>query len=459
MGLGMLLADDGHQVTIFERDPEPPPADGDAAWGKWERRGINQFRLLHSFLARYHRIVATELPRLLAQMRRDGALESNVMRTTPDFVTGGWRDGDERYDMITGRRPVMERAVAAAADATPGITIRRGVSVSALVTGPAARPGTVHVTGVRTDEGGEVPGDLIIDAGGRRSALPSWLEEAGAAPLPEEREDGGFIYFGRHFRSSDGSIPFALGAPLQEHGSISSLTLPADQGTWGVGLVARADDRALWGLRDPAAFDRTVRALPTVAHWLDGDPIDDGVAVMAKIEDRIRHLRRDGNVLATGVVPVADAWACTNPSLGRGASIGMLHATVLRDTLRDTGLDQPWVFAEQFADRTSALVEPWYRTSVAFDRGRLGEMAAMAAGQPHGDVPDDYGRVKALQAAMMKDPDCFRAFLDMANVLALPDDILARPGTAGKVAEFGRAWRDEPLVGPDRADLIQLVNQ
>ena len=30
--------------------------------------------------------------------------------------------------------------------------------------------------------------------------------------------------------------------------------------------------------------------------------------------------------IATGIVPVGDAWACTNPSSGRGITFGLLHA-------------------------------------------------------------------------------------------------------------------------------------
>jgi 2-polyprenyl-6-methoxyphenol hydroxylase-like FAD-dependent oxidoreductase len=41
----------------------------------------------------------------------------------------------------------------------------------------------------------------------------------------------------------------------------------------------------------------------------------------------------DGEPVITGLAALGDAWACTNPSLGRGASIGLLHACALRDLL------------------------------------------------------------------------------------------------------------------------------
>jgi 2-polyprenyl-6-methoxyphenol hydroxylase-like FAD-dependent oxidoreductase len=44
-----LLARNGHRVTVFERDPDPPPAVERAteAWDGWHRRGVKQVRLPH----------------------------------------------------------------------------------------------------------------------------------------------------------------------------------------------------------------------------------------------------------------------------------------------------------------------------------------------------------------------------------------------------------------------------
>ena len=95
------------------------------------------------------------------------------------------------------------------------------------------------MTGVRTEDGSEITADVVIDASGRRSGLASWLVAAGARPPLEELEDSGFIYYGRHYRSKDGSLPVSLGGALQNYGSISSLTLGADNGHWAVIITAR----------------------------------------------------------------------------------------------------------------------------------------------------------------------------------------------------------------------------
>ena len=115
--------------------------------------------------------------------------------------------------------------------------IRRGVAVSGLSTNDHRRPGIPHVTGVVTEHDGTIAADLVVDAGGRRSALPAWLEAIDARQPTEERDDSGFVYYGRHFRSPDGSVPPCKNKILTHHDSLSILTLPADNGTWGVGFV------------------------------------------------------------------------------------------------------------------------------------------------------------------------------------------------------------------------------
>jgi 2-polyprenyl-6-methoxyphenol hydroxylase-like FAD-dependent oxidoreductase len=457
MGLALLLARDEHEVTVLERDRQPAPEDWEQAWSDWERKGVNQFRLPHLFLPRYRQILESDLPDVAAALDRDGALRVNPVNDAPDTMTGGTRDGDDRYQMLSGRRAVVERSVASVAENTPGLTIRRGVAVVGLLPGAEAINGVPHVRGVRTSEGEELGADLVIDCGGRRSALPAWLDGLGARPPREQLDDSGFTYLGRHFRSRHGGMPVALGGFLQTFGSISVLTLPADNDTWSVTLVARAGDRALLGLKALDRWERTVRSLPTVAHWLDGDPIEDRIATISKIEDRHRDLSPDGVSVATGVLAVADAWSCTNPSLGRGASIGMLHAQALRDTLRHTGPDLPAELCEAFASATAATVEPWYQSTLSFDRHRLAEMAAIAEGTTYDPGDPAYEMTMALTNALMKDADVFRAFMDIVGVIELPEVVLARPGMFDKVVELGANWRDQPVLGPSRDELVAMA--
>ena len=458
LGAAMLLAGDGHQVIVLERDPERPPSQPADAWDYWQRPGLNQFRLPHAFQGGFRSVLDTELPAVAKALEAAGALRLNFIRDVlPAPMTGGWRDGDESYEWLTARRPVMEAVLAAQAEAAEGVEVRRGTAVTGLVSGATAIPGVPHVAGVQTKAGEAIPADLVVDMSGRRSALPGWLQDIGARRPVQELEDCGFVYYGCHFQSADGSVPPLIGPPQIGWGTITSLTLPADNGTWSVGLVTSSKDTALRLLREIGRWQTVVRSLPLVAHWLDGSPIDDGVRVIARLEDRYRGFVVDGLPVATGVVAVADSWACSNPANGRGASIGMRHALTLRDQVRTVGLDDPAAFTRAFHAATAETIEPWYRATLATDRHRLAEIEAGIQGATYDSPDPHYQLERALGAAVPQDPDCLRAFLDIRLVLRTPEEAFARPGLRGKTLQLGSGWREQQPLGPDREQLLALA--
>ncbi|MFC7658666.1 FAD-dependent oxidoreductase [Pseudonocardia benzenivorans] len=75
----LLLARDGHDVTVLERDPAPPPADPLA----WQRRGVAQFRLLHIMLPRWRAVMAAELPEVLDALVAAGGVRTNLLHLRP----------------------------------------------------------------------------------------------------------------------------------------------------------------------------------------------------------------------------------------------------------------------------------------------------------------------------------------------------------------------------------------
>src|SRR5919107_1634447 len=119
----MLLAADGHDVTVVERDGAPPPRSPDEAWDAWERPGVNQFRMLHWFQPRFRQIAEVELPGLVRRADEMGVLRKNPLMEIPPEFAGPHQPGDERFEAMTARRPVMEAAIAAAAD-DAGVTVR-----------------------------------------------------------------------------------------------------------------------------------------------------------------------------------------------------------------------------------------------------------------------------------------------------------------------------------------------
>ena len=242
--------------------------------------------------------------------------------------------------------------------------------------------------------------------------------------------------------------------PLNEFGSVSLLTLPCDNDLWTVVLVVAAGDAPLRGLRRTERWTGVVRSIPGFEQWVDGEPLEDRVMVMAGIDDRIRSLVVDGRPVASGVLTVGDSWACTNPSVGRGVSIGMLHAVALRDTLHDRAGRADADLTREWAEVTDRVVGPWFEESRSGDRLRLAEMQALAAGEEFACDDPGYGIGKGLGAAARVDPDCARALLGLAGVLQLPGEALGAPGVFDTILDVGAGWRETAPPGPSRADLV-----
>jgi 2-polyprenyl-6-methoxyphenol hydroxylase-like FAD-dependent oxidoreductase len=305
---------------------------------------------------------------------------------------------------------------------------------------------------------GVVAADLVVDCAGRRSALPSWLVTAGTRRPVEERDESGFVYYARHFRSRTGDLPALHAVLAQAYDSMSILTLPADHGTWSVVLAVSARDRDLRALREPAAWSAAVARYPLAASWADAEPIT-GVDAMAGLENQLRRYVVDGDPVATGVVAVGDAWACTNPSLGRGASFALIHARVLRDVLRETGTGEHDKLVRRFDEVTAATLEPLHHATVGLDRHRLAEIDGDVAGVPY--RPDDrrWLASKALFAAALRDEDALRAYFSVASFLSTPDEVFADPVRRDRVLGLGGTAPQYPLPGPSRGELLDAISR
>lgn len=252
--------------------------------------------------------------------------------------------------------------------------------------------------------------------------------------------------------SAGPEMPQAIGAPLVPMGTISLLTLVGDNSTWSVTIWGASSDTALRGLRDVERFDKVMQACPFHAQWLAGEPITD-VLTMAGVLDRYRRFVVDDVPVATGVVAVGDAWACTNPSAGRGMTVGLVHAQCLRDTVR-AAIDDAEALVRAFDAVTQEKVAPFYWNQIANDRARIAEMDALRDGlEPPAPAPT----TAAVGIALMYDPDVFRGFIETIMCLALPQEVFARPGFLDKVSKAAEGKEAFQMPGPDRAQLLQLL--
>lgn len=437
----MLLANDGHDVTVLERDPSPPPSTTDEAWDDWERRGVNQFRLPHFLIPGFRAMMDAELPMVIDELMAGGANRFNLLGPFAEVMDPA---GD--HVVVTARRPVVEAAVGRAAARTPNLTVRRGAAVEGLVVGAEGR-----VVGLRLENGEEVLGDLVVDAGGRRSPLARWLVEAGFLAPVQEEEDSGLVYYGCHVRLPEGGEPTPAGIAF--HGSVGLLSLPADARTIGIGIIASSKDIELRALRHEEPWRAVLALLPGGTEILECEQVSPLVA-MASIEDRWRRFVVDGTPVATGVVSVADAWAATNPTLGRGITLGTMHAIALRDLVREVGTADADRLVRRFDEVTQERFTPWYRATVWHDRHRLAELDDAIAGRER-PLDAEWTNFRRFEGAVNNDPVLVLRMFEGLHLRETPRALIADPEILQKLDDLGAKV---PLpTGPTRREVLDAI--
>jgi 2-polyprenyl-6-methoxyphenol hydroxylase-like FAD-dependent oxidoreductase len=449
----MMLARDGHDVTVLERDPAEVPSSPGEAWERWERKGVPQFRQPHNLFPRYCKILREELPDVLDGLLEAGGTWVDFLETLPPSLPDqSRRPDDDRFRFVTGRRPMVEYVHARAAQNEPRVTVRRGTQVLGFKTDVAAG-GPPRVTGVLTSEG-ELRADLVVDAMGRHSPAADWLTSAGCRPPVVRSQECAFAYYTRYYKGS--KLPTRLGPGVCPIGTFMILTLLGDNSSWSVTLWAPAGDRPLKEFRRPEKFEKVVRACPLYAHWIDGEPITD-VLPLGGILDKYRRFVVDGDPVALGFAAVGDAWACTNPSAGRGLSIGLLHAQRLRDVVRSK-LQDLREFAVEWDRVTETELAPWYWDQLAADQARLEQITAVREGRAKTvpTIPPLPPKYEAAARAMFYDGDVYRAVFETVGCLALPEEVFARPGLWERVESAA----GEPIAipGPSREALLELLS-
>ena len=83
LAAGMLLAGDGHEVTVMERDSAAAPGTPQQAWDSWTRDGVSQFRQAHFLLPAGRAILEQELPQVTQALAAAGAARVDLLSVMP----------------------------------------------------------------------------------------------------------------------------------------------------------------------------------------------------------------------------------------------------------------------------------------------------------------------------------------------------------------------------------------
>ena len=346
-----VLADAYAQVTVVDRDPLPE--------GSAQRRGVPQGYHLHALLARGQQALEELFPGLTAALVAQGVPSGDMLANGRVYLSGyRLRQAHSGLVLLCASRPVLEGHVRARVRALGNVAFVDSCDIMGLVATPDGR----RVTGARVQrwEGGsaeEVLGaDLVVDATGRGSRTPLWLETLGYGRPAKDEVRIGLGYATRNYRLPPGALGGDLAAlhgltPQHPRGGAFQV-LDADRLVVTLGGVLGDHPPT-----DPDGFLAFARSLrfPDIYETIwDAEPLDDpvGFRFPASVRHRYERLTR----FPDGLLVLGDAVSSFNPIYGQGITVAALEALALRRHLERGIQPQPHRF---FADLARVVDVPW----------------------------------------------------------------------------------------------------
>ncbi len=350
-----VLSDHYDRVTIYERDelPDAPV----------NRSAVPQGRHVHLLMARGAAEFDGLFPGLLDDMVAAGV---PVLENRPDcihfgaagHVLGTATTLRDEFTAYIPSRPHLEWQIRRRALAIANVDlIRRGVAE------PWFDPAQERVTGVllaAADESSAVGADLVVDAAGRGTRLPVWLEQWGYGRPREDTVDVGITYATHQVHIPEGLLVEKIVVAGASHAQPLGLgMLLYEDGNWGLTTFATG------GVEPPQNFadmcDLANKILPE--HFASairaGTPIGE-VAFHKYPTSRWRRydaLRR----FPAGIVPFGDAVVSFNPTFGQGMTMTAIQAGNLRTVLESGTPD----VAGRLAKATAKTTYPvWTMTAI-----------------------------------------------------------------------------------------------
>ncbi|PIB74366.1 FAD-dependent oxidoreductase [Mycobacterium celatum] len=348
-----VLADFYDRVTLFERDELPAaPAN---------RAAVPQGRHVHLLMARGAAEFEALFPGLLDDMVAAGV---PILPNRPDAIYFGAAGhllgtGHTLRDEFTAyvpSRPQLEWQIRRRVVALPNVEIQQQRTVVEPRFDPVAR----RVSGVSLDSGELVAADLVVDAAGRGTRLPVWLEKWGYPRPPEEVVDVGIGYATQQLRIPDGMINqkvVVAGASREQPLGLGMLQY--EDGTWTLTTFGVAKVEPPHTFSEIRVLAEKLLPAQFTAALEQAEPIGE-VAFHRFPTSRWRRYDKLDRFPA-GIVPFGDAVASFDPTFGQGMTMTSLQAGHLRQALANPGAD----LARQLNRATAKTTYPvWVMNSV-----------------------------------------------------------------------------------------------
>lgn len=434
-----VLADHYRRVTLVERDVLPTSIGP-------HRRGVPHGRHLHGLQPRGVLVLDELFPGFGRELVQAGAVGADALGNIRYQLSGHQiRQTDVGLPGLFASRPFLEGHLRARVAALPNVRIID----NAEVVSPTTLGG--RITGVRvmpraTGQGGRtLAADLVVDASGRGSRTPLWLEQLGYQRPEAERVEIDLGYASRTYRLR----PKAMGTDrLILTGSTPAIP------RLGV-LAVMEGDRHIVTLAgqygehpptDPAGFEDFAGrlAFPDIAEALrDAEPLDDPVAFRfpASVRHRYERLHR----FPAGLLVIGDAVCSFNPVYGQGMAVAAIEAAELRDLLAGGGAPAPLAWFRRIA---KAVDTPW-QIAVGADLAN-----PAVPGKRTAAIRLVNAYLPRLHAAATTDASLGRALIRVMSMVDRPQGLL-RPDRALRVLRGAR--RATPAAAAAAAAAAEAV--
>jgi 2-polyprenyl-6-methoxyphenol hydroxylase-like FAD-dependent oxidoreductase len=470
----LALADKGYKVTVFERDTPPPAGGAEEAFFDWNRRGAAQFRHPHAFLAVMCNLLQKNYPDLVEQFWEAGARKVTFRDMLPPPLLAGYQPepGDDELWLLMCRRATMETLLRRYVEQKPGITINNSTNVVGIVS--ESTDGQIKVTGLKLQENKgaivELDCDIVVDASGRTSSFPQWLEELGAITEAED-DDAEIVYYTRHYRLNPGEEEPPRHTKERSAGDLGYLkygVFPGDNGNFAVIICLPNHETELReAVKSGEMFDSICRSIPGVLPWVSEDK---SVATttafgFGDIHAIWKHFVVAGKPAALNFFAVGDSAVRTNPLYGRGCSTGIIHAHVLAEVLSS----EPDLAARAitFDQCTEEELRPIFKASLQEDKRGIKRAKAILEDRAMDDT-NSIGKWlracfgDAVSAAARDQIHVMRGAMRSFNLMEKPGDFLKENRIRWTLLRYvlrGRKknYQTRLQQGPDRKEMIALV--
>lgn len=323
-----VLADYFPKVTIIESDnlPLQPHA----------RKGVPQSVQPHVLFAKGYRILEELFPGIGDELRQAGALPIDWAREFYHYSHGGWNaiaKTPSEVVSLTCSRPLLEWSIRRRLGQLANVDFIDGKRVTGLVCDR-----THQITGVslQSSLGSPVekfPAAFVVDASGRRSQAPKWLQSQGFTPPPETIINPFLGYATRRYRPLKRQTEWKVMLVSQSppHNTRLGYLAQIENGEWIATLGGYGRDYPPLDERGFLEFARSLSSPKFYEAIKDAEPVSPIYAHRATA-NRLRHY--DKIELPHNFVVIGDAVCALCPVYGQGMTVSALSALVLQNWLR-----------------------------------------------------------------------------------------------------------------------------